>query len=1372
MQHISNPVNDMQHRISRTMRILSALLLSALFGLLPAQISAQNRAELPGVEILRSDAAGLDLLVRPVISWDRTGAGDLLPTVAGGLFSPEATSGGPIEPTLVLPVGLPLPEGTRMEVLRIEYGEGRTGRIAPTPTQKIDREGIVTEEYVVDPELYRTYRPADVLATFEYGGVARGLHVGQITVRPLRYDPASNRTEVVRELRIRLRFPSAPEGRRGAGEASDNASVRIGLLNGEQAISWGTPRSLRPLAARPSSIANARAWFRVEVTGSGLHAITAADFEEAGISPSSITNVAVYGGAGTPLPEDVGGALENRMNRLPTIVERSGNRLSRVLFYGTGTTGWELREFDVSDSIPRRLTNPYVRANSYIVAVDGDPAGTFESVASPGAASVYPSYGIARLLHEEDLTNAIAQGNSGNGGGRDWFGTPFVVDDFRPEEKRVFSQELVGLDRSYPVTYRVRVAHNAEGRSVTGRFSFEQNGTAVGDEVTLWSFTDDQLAAVADETVFTIPASMIPADNRSLLGISYSFPGSATGYLDFYEVHYGRKLSARNNTITFESPTGVGVAEYRVDGFGTNQLIGLDVTDPAAPKRLTPVSNDGGTYVFRGPLSSDPAERRRYYIGPLTSPMAVKVAGTAPYAGLRNDDRAADILVITHESLRAGAEAYATYRNQQGRYRATVVSTAEIYTEFSAGRLDPTAIRDYVAHAYHTWSRRPRYLLLVGDGNYDFRKIASDQTEYVPIYTTGERDSYNDLAISVYDDYFVRVDGEDFYIDLAPGRIPATKLEEVETVVAKIRQYESPTSYGPWRERILLVADDNAPVGEGGGFLPQSETLEKRYMPHWMEAEKIYLQEYPSVQGIRTMKPGVTQDLIQWINRGVLLVNWVGHGNARVWGHEHVLEKDEFIPKLTNDTMLTMVMAVTCNFGRFDNPKEVSGGEMFLTHRGGGASVVLATTRAVYINDNAALMEAYFRSIFLRDSVTNEFLPIGDALMATKIRAGARRDNDQKYLIFGDPVMQLNIPTDSVAITTVNTVDVTVDTARISALSEVTVTGSIHDRRGNLREDFNGSAIITLYDADRTKSVPREDSENLTYEMEEKGGQLFRGPAIVTGGRFTATFRVPKDIAYDSTRTGRIYAYAWEKGRDGVGSTCNVVIYGSDTAASIETDGPAITIFVDDRTFRSGDIVTPTPMLIVDLEDESGINASGAGIGHRIEAWVGESPNPIDLTEFYSTSPTDYRLGTAEREILDLEPGEYRVRVRAWDIFNNPSESTAWFRIVEGEPDDLVVTDVLNYPNPMGKETEFLFRHNQSAPLDVTIDIFTAAGRKIRRLDARGVTDRFVRVPWDGRDADGRRVANGVYFYRLRVLLGEGEEQQIVEVIEKVAVAQ
>jgi hypothetical protein len=219
-----------------------------------------------------------------------------------------------------------------------------------------------------------------------------------------------------------------------------------------------------------------------------------------------------------------------------------------------------------------------------------------------------------------------------------------------------------------------------------------------------------------------------------------------------------------------------------------------------------------------------------------------------------------------------------------------------------------------------------------------------------------------------------------------------------------------------------------------------------------------------------------------------------------------------------------------------------------------------------------------------------------------------------------------------------------------------------------------------------------------------------------------------------------------------------------------DTAGPAIRIFLDDRSFRSGDVVTPQPLLIVDLADTSGINSSGSSLGHRIEAWIDGSPTAIDLTEYYQTSLTDYRSGSAERSLLGLEPGEHHIRVRAWDIYNNPRVGEAIFKITEGGEAELVVTNVVNYPNPMARETEFTFQHNQSRPLDVEIAIFTAAGRKVRTLEARSVTDRFVRVHWDGTDADGDPLANGVYLYRLNVRVPSNPDAGEYESIEKVAI--
>lgn len=1325
-----------------------------------------------GVRVVRSDVAGMELEITPDVTWTTLPSGELLPDVEGGGFGNRNAPGSPIEVLMSIPVGLPQPAGTRFEVLNLEYGSPVSGRIAPVPRLVRSEGDITTERYVPDENAYAAYVPDMPAAEFVYKGVAAGLHVGEIRVSPVKYIAGSNRIEVLRRIRVRVTYAgSGTLPSRARVDAGDQALLRASYINGDLADRWqrAPVRSLSSLS-KSSGVTAARALLRVETSGDGIYEIRAEDFQNAGIDPGSITNVAVYGGRGIPLPEDFDSAAENRMNNVPAIVERSGNRVSRVLFFGAGTLGWEYESDSENDSVPRRLNNPYVKNRSYIVAVDGEATRQFDLRNTDGAPTVYPSYGIGRMVFEEELTNAIAQGNSGNGGGRDWFGASFGVDEFRLQEKRVFTRELFGLDRTYPVTYRVRFGNFALNVG-SGLAQVEQNGTVLGPEfVVPWQGGRDYQTANVTERVYVTDAGLVPADNRSLLGINYRNFGNATGYLDWYEIHYGRKLQAQDNRLLFESPTGVGIAEYRVTGFTTSDLICLDITDPINPIRILPGSTSGGEFVFKDAISPDPQQRRRYYIGPLNDARRVSNVSKPHYADLRNKDLSVDILVITHEDLREAAQEYVDYRNGRGELTAGYVTTEEIYTEYSSGNLDPTAIRDYVFQAYHSWSKRPKYLLLLGDGHYDFRGLTASQKQLVPVYEEGgDRNSYNDIDVSAFDDYYVRIDNDDDLIDMRVGRIAVDNVEDALTVIDKIRRYESSQSFGDWRRRVVLVADDSWPIGEGGGFVPQSEELDRDYLPQWIEAEKIYLPEYPTVQTVQRSKPGATQDLVQWLNRGALLVNWVGHGNARVWGHEHVLEKDEFIPRLTNDTALTLVIAVTCNFGRFDNPTEVSGSELFMQHRGGGAVAVLATTRAVYIDDNERLMDAYFSRLFLRDA-NGSFLPLGDAMFAAKTRQGASASNDEKYVLFGDPSMRLNLPLDSVQITAINDVEIADDTVTVGALSVVKVDGVIRDRQGEIREDFNGTAIVSLYDADQYRTI--EDVDR-TADVVDRGGQLFRGPTIVENGRFSMSFRVPKDIAFDST-TGRVFAYAFSETEDAAGGTAHIRVFGSSDEPITDFDGPDIELFVDDRTFRSGDVVTPTPMLIVDLNDASGINASGAGLGHRIEAWIGDNPNPINLTEFYTTSATDYRQGSAERELIDLEPGEYKVRVRAWDIFNNPAETDAYFRIVEGEADELVVTDVLNYPNPMGRNTDFLFRHNQSRPLDVKIDIYSAAGRKIRTLESHNVTDRFVRVPWDGHDRDGDRVANGVYFYRLRVTVaggGSGEGEQSVEIIEKVAVA-
>jgi hypothetical protein len=183
-------------------------------------------------------------------------------------------------------------------------------------------------------------------------------------------------------------------------------------------------------------------------------------------------------------------------------------------------------------------------------------------------------------------------------------------------------------------------------------------------------------------------------------------------------------------------------------------------------------------------------------------------------------------------------------------------------------------------------------------------------------------------------------------------------------------------------------------------------------------------------------------------------------------------------------------------------------------------------------------------------------------------------------------------------------------------------------------------------------------------------------------------------------------------------------------------------------------VVGENPPLIVDLVDSSGINTSIAGIGHRIEAWVNNSAAGQDVTEFYTARLDNFQEGTVQTELRGMSPGRNTVRVRAWDTYNNASTAETFFDVAS--TDQLRISDVFNYPNPFAGATDFTFRQNLLAPLNVTVRIYTLAGRLIQSIDAATAGDPFIRIPWDGRDRDGDVLANGAYLYKLIVKTADG----------------
>ena len=261
---------------------------------------------------------------------------------------------------------------------------------------------------------------------------------------------------------------------------------------------------------------------------------------------------------------------------------------------------------------------------------------------------------------------------------------------------------------------------------------------------------------------------------------------------------------------------------------------------------------------------------------------------------------------------------------------------------------------------------------------------------------------------------------------------------------------------------------------------------------------------------------------------------------------------------------------------------------------------------------------------------------------------------------------------------------------------------------------------------------------------------------------------MPRDIGVPVGR-GRVsfYAQTTIPLQDQAGANASIQIGGINEDAPEDNNGPLVSLFMNDESFISGGITNTEPTLLAKLSDDNGINTA-SGIGHDIIAILdGDETNPFKLNDYYLADVDDYKKGTVTYPLRDLEPGLHTLTLKAWDVYNNSATSEIQF-VVFDEKEELVVKNVLNYPNPFIDYTEFWFNHNSSNSLDVSIQIFTVSGKLVKTLngqtsDSSKITSSLSKdIVWDGRDDFGEKIGKGVYVYKLTV-----HSKQLNKTVEK-----
>lgn len=1226
---------------------------------------------------------------------------------------------------------------------------GHSINIAPTPETNFvngNKENTfkINEKFVSDFNVdFPSISNINEFVNLKYIGIAGDKHVAEITILPYKFSTIKNIITYLQSVEVNLHFETTPKS-----NISNSDFNYANTLNYYDTPNWSIFNENYPKLQTQEKSMNELSsgnWIKLEVAQHGVYQIDASDLQSLGyqLSTNDVKSIKVFGFGGKPLPEDVSKAATLSMNEQEIIVNTNPDgSLKSIIFFGAGPTGFELRNGKI-----QRYNNIYTAKTSYLLTWGGVEGKRATEQETPiGEVLNNPVNYIERYLFEEDIVNPYQPG-----AGVEWFGRSFFSVPFSPVL-------LHNLDRNGEVKYRFSLAHHSE---YYGSYKVSEGNNTLGTLSV--ASCGEYHAAYRGFLESKLPANLINSDNRSIIKLEYKndYDNSATAYFDYFEIHYPRSLLAINNTINLIPELNQsGLTQYNFNGF-SGQIYGFDISDQANPKLIKNNSSTGGMFVLKSDLKQN--QFSNYFI---SSNLLKPSLSKTELANIMDNDENSDVVIICHPDLIESAIKYMDYRKSQG-HKVSLFRTDHIYNEFAAGNKDITAIRDMLSYLKQKWSGSLNYVVLWGDGHFDFKNLATKQVNYIPAYQTYINDvsTFSEISVAyATDDYYAKLLGNDNYFDVRIGRITIDDPKIGEDVFNKIKDYEQNLSIDQFRTNVLLVADDGPTSKgyDGAMHVSSSEKLQRdiigKYTPD-IQYDKLYLVEYPSINAAGgKRKPQVNEDLLTKINTsGAVILNWFGHGNPRVWAHENILDRDITIPKMVNKHKPYFLTAATCDYGRFDNPEVRSGAEEMFISKNGGAIGVFSATRVVYANENEILAKDFFRILLTKDEITGQYPTLGEAIL--KVKLIRNDENDRKYFLLGDPLIRLAIPDYEIKIESINgenaqELDSTIE---LKALSKITVKGNIYDRKGqNKLSDFNGSVTLTLRDGDKEIAMYEvvDGSQRSYYTFNKLGSSLNQSTYKVENGKFIAEFYIPKDISFSDAKA-KLFSYAYsEDKRFAKGVFDKIIIDEFDEISSIsDKQGPDIEIYLDSRKFVEGDMVSTSPLLILDLSDESGINTTGLGIGHRIEAWINDSKTSIDLTDKFVSSLTDSKRGTVNQVLYGLNEGEHKIKIRAWDVFNNFSIKESKFRISKNS---IFLDNLLAYPNPFESTTKLYFRHSADIPTTASIEIYTINGQLIRFLQTDISTSFETEVFWDGLDSNNMIVPIGIYIFKVELPSKEG----------------
>jgi len=1301
------------------------LLAIAGSGFAAAEASAET-------QVLSADNRGLSFLLRiDSFRQDPGPAGLSIVSFSGAVN--VARPGEPDVPARRVAIGLP-PDGN-ITLSAAGSGEELIPDIDILPVPSYSREqpsfkrGSAYEQDGLSPAS---------LVRLENLGYLRGVRTATLLVFPVQYDPRRRVCRTYHEVLVQVRFAKpAPQGntnletlnsKSGLGFRASGlgfASSQGILLNGELARQWAVPldtgvvRNFFELSDK---------WYQVKIESTGVYKLGYNDLKQAGIDPASLdprTLRLFTVGAHTP------NQAPDSMIEVPLDYVGSSDSVlgakDYFIFYGQSSSCW-----DVGYNFFKR--NLYTRHNYYWLTWGAGAGRRMATRASPPGSAALSRLGITRQRVEQDLLCPARSGNL-------WVWQELTKSENQDSVSVVFDLPLNQpelLDRMLIRLYSI----DAEGGgNVRIPVHIYLNGMLLDTFIMGLRGAGNPLDRVY--RFDSIGVTHLGEKNTVMAVVVGT--GLRTAFMDFLELTYLCRLSLKSGELEFLSDSGA--TELVIGDAGKSPLV-LDITNPADPVRVSEVQVRGDSARF-SQTGGDSAAYAAVIPSRLRKPL--EIVRRTP-GNLRGTSLQADYFIIAPDNMYDAAQLLQRYRTGNVRgipnARVQAVKLSELYDDFSFGLEEPGAIKEFFR------LKRPVYGLLVGDATYDYRdNLGLHTPPGVPPYEIGQ-----DLDPQVYssaafarDAWYADFEGQGESPDLIIGRLTTRSPEEFRRYYDKLVSYER-GDFGFWNKRFVLLADDEI-LGSDDWLHPEKfrDDLRAYHIPSCermgalagsrLELAKVYLTEYPLVS--TNDKPDARDELFRQLNNGALLWVFFGHGAGFQLCHERAMGIDD-VPRLNNGHRNFFGYFGSCGVGRWEDTKNECVAEEPV-RKTDGAIATVGATKGTSPLSNEDLCRRMLSVLFTGDSTA------GRAFYTASFVG------DKLYHYFGDPALALQLPrTDTAALVTPDTIHA----------------GTQFSYSARPPLGTEGYATVAFANT----KLRQYSSIWLTTSYLLPGDEFFRGFGRIDGELLNGTAALPnqfvgaRNVSNGSytpvSKTARVSVLAWDNARSY--SLLRDTLYLDTVPTSVmDKHGPEIRMLADGREIFDGSYLPQNFSLGARIADSSGVLiAPVPRFSPSMYFYVNEPTQRISVADAFSYDIGSSTTGRFQAPVA-LELAEDTIYVVAADNFLNRTIARRVVRTRFGET--VQIDNPLVYPNPVADHGWFTFNLNRAAR--VFVNIHTLSGRLVRRIDNQDCQLGFNQIAWDGTDAQGVRLPNGVYLYRLSALSSDAssgsQRQTSDQVVEK-----